>query len=263
MSLLDEHLLNPHSTGHYCQLFETDAGLLARNAAQFLACGLAAGQHAVVVAAPANTAAILREFQPLGIDTQPAIAALELILIDAEELLDQFMVGGYPDAGRFDDTVGDLVRSIHRDGGTLRAYGEMVGLLWSRGEYPAAIRLEQLWNNLRKETAFGLYCGYPIDIFGEHFESGVVDALLSAHTHLLPAAESSVVEDAVSRAMREVLGPNVIGIRSWEKQSHSPAWPGIPRGESLIFWVRRNLPEKAAAILTLARRYYHEAIGAA
>ena len=62
----------------------------------------------------------------------------------------------------------------------------MVGCLWAAKQYPAAIRIEQLWGRLRAETPFNLYCGYPIDIFGDEIEHGTVDALfLAAYTHLL------------------------------------------------------------------------------
>jgi hypothetical protein len=30
----------------------------------------------------------------------------------------------------------------------------------------SAVRLEELWNELRKEHRFSLYCAYPLDSFG-------------------------------------------------------------------------------------------------
>jgi hypothetical protein len=84
----------------------------------------------------------------------------------------------------------------------LRVYGEMVGLLWQAGEYPAAIRLEQLWHRLMKAVDFSLYCAYPIDIFGRGFEAGLIDALLCAHTHLLSCGPDDALVSARARGAR-------------------------------------------------------------
>lgn len=44
-------------------------------------------------------------------------------------------------------------------------YGEMVNLLWEKGNLSAALRLEQLWNELGKTHSFALHCSYAMDIF--------------------------------------------------------------------------------------------------
>ncbi len=216
---------------------------------------LLSNQHAVVIAGSFNLTAIYRELQTLGAEPQKALRESRLLLIDAQDMLDRFMSAGYPDARRFDASVGNLVRSIARRGSQLRAYGEMVGVLWSRGEDAAALRLEHLWNKLRKEVPFSLFCGYPIDVFGDHFESGSVDGLLSAHTHLLSAGPGESVHAAVARAVQEVVGDNVLSPPS---TGQDQATATLPKGERLILWVRKNLPEKAPEILALARTYQQE-----
>jgi anti-sigma regulatory factor (Ser/Thr protein kinase) len=43
----------------------------------------------------------------------------------------------------------------------VRAFGEMVAVLWEAGDVLAAIELEKLWNELADELPFSLLCGYP------------------------------------------------------------------------------------------------------
>jgi hypothetical protein len=45
---------------------------------------------------------------------------------------------------------------------TIRAYGEMVDLLWKDGRSAASIKLEMLWNRLAGTHDFSLLCGYAM-----------------------------------------------------------------------------------------------------
>jgi hypothetical protein len=130
----------------------------------------------------------------------------------------------------------------------------MVGLLWQAKEYSAAARLEELWNKLLRSSDVRLFCGYPIDIFSPEFRSDRVDALLCAHTHLLPL--DPALEGALNRAMDEVLGARVDGLRRLIQTNHRPSWGEIPRAEALVLWLRNNLPGSADRIINLARQYY-------
>ena len=47
----------------------------------------------------------------------------------------------------------------------VRAFGEMVDLLWKDGNADAAIRLEELWNELATKYQYSLLCGYSVDNF--------------------------------------------------------------------------------------------------
>jgi len=245
MSLAHDEL--PHAAvaqEHFVQLYAADAKMLAVNVGAYILEGLRSDVPAVVIAGPENRAGILAELASRGMNPKKALADASIQILDAQETLSRFMVEGYPDARLFDTIVGNLVRSTLARGCGLRAYGEMVGVLWSAGEAPAAIRLQQLWNKLRADFPFALFCGYAIDIFSEEFETPQVSALLCAHTHLLPTGSADNLGAAVSRAINDILGPqNDCG--------------QLPKGEAMILWVRSNLPAKAREILELARGYYY------
>jgi hypothetical protein len=254
-------LADPDPQTHFVQLYEADEGALVRNASRFLAAGLEQGNNLVVIATADHRAAILKVITATGADAREAERSGRLVLADAQETLARFMVEGYPDSTRFDGTVGALVRDAlaRADGSGLRAYGEMVGVLWKARQFPSAIRLEQLWNQLRKSSPFSLFCSYPIDIFDAQFEAGVLDALLCAHTHLLPAADNTDLENAIRRAMSDVVGHGNDDLRSLVPGDLRTAWPTLPMAEAMILWLRSRLPDSAEAILARARQYYHAA----
>lgn len=256
----------PNANGrssHVCQFFKADPLRLTRNASKFLAAGLNSGEAAIVIATPDHRAAIQRELDRFGTQPAEAVKAGRLLLLDARETMDDVFVGGYLDADRFQRAVGELVRSILAAGFKLRVYGEGAGLLWAAGQYPAAIRLEQLCGLLQEEWEFEVFCGYPIDIFGERFQSGIVDPLLCAHSHLISSVDTAPVRNALARAMNELLGANFPERYPSSSVGHSERWPKLPTGERLILWVRSHMPDHAPKILTLARRYYQEVLSSA
>jgi hypothetical protein len=240
---------------HLVQLYGTDDRLLTRNVSRFLAEGLRRGDGLVTIASPEHIASIGRQ---LRAERGYSKAVLEgrLIFLDAHVTLHSLMVDGMPDSNLFQKIVGDTLRQVQaRAGHTgLRAYGEMVGLLWLEGRYAEAARLEELWNQLLKSSYIRLFCGYPIDVFGEDFQVEKVDSILCAHSHMLPIDEA--LESALNRAMDEVLGNRVDSLRTLMKANHRPSWGEIPRAESVILWLRNNLPGSAGEILSLARQYY-------
>ena len=106
-------------------------------------------------------------------------------MLDARETLDRFLVGGQPDEHLFRDVVGAVLAEAHRRSSTghVRAFGEMVGLLWVAGDRAAATRLEEYWNDLLRGAAVSLFCAYPIDIYEDGDTAGL-DAVLGTHTHM-------------------------------------------------------------------------------
>ena len=71
------------------------------------------------------------------------------------------MVDGWPDEERFANTIGALLGRAGRDGRKVRAFGEMVALLWAQGHNGATVRLEHLWNEVCTNHALALFCAYP------------------------------------------------------------------------------------------------------
>ena len=170
---------------HVVQLYGRNDQLLTRNVSRYLAEGLRRGDAVVVIATGEHADAITRELTLHGADAESASRDGRLVVLDAQETLDRFLVGGRPDEHLFRDVVGGVLAEAHRRSSTghVRAFGEMVGLLWVAGDRAAATRLEEYWNDLLRGSACSLYCAYPIDIYDNADTTGL-DAVLGTHTHM-------------------------------------------------------------------------------
>jgi hypothetical protein len=240
---------------HVVQLYdETDEQALVGAVAPYLAEALRSGEGALVVGTSEHNAAFVQRLIDDGLDAGAAVRDGRLVVLNAREMLACFMAGGQPNRERFDETIGATIRELCARGGgnSLRAYGEMVGVLWRDGQYAAAIRLEALWNELLRERRFKLFCAYPIDVLGDEFHADDVDALLCAHTHLLPAAHD--LAETVDEALDEVLGTAVAAsLRIAMRAGEPSASAALPRGEATILWLRKHLPDYAPEIIARAR----------
>ena len=56
---------------------------------------------------------------------------------------------------------GGVLDEARQAGSEVRAFGEMVALLWHQGNVAGAIALESLWNDLAEQQRFSLLCAYP------------------------------------------------------------------------------------------------------
>ena len=255
MTSCAELLDNVDPEQHLVQLYGKDDRLLTRNISRFMSEGLRRGDGLLTIASPEHSGSVARQLRQ-----EPAYskAVLEgrLVFLDAQATLDRMLVGGQPDRDLFDSVVGDALKGVQERAKHtgIRAYGEMVGLLWKAGQREAAIRLEGYWNSLLRSSNISLFCAYPIDVFAEELHSENVDAVLCAHTHMVPV--DNELESALTRAMDEVLGERVAALRALIKANHRPAWGEVPRSESIILWLRNNLPGSANQIVSLARQYY-------
>ena len=250
-------LQTPGPHGHYVQLHDSDTGLLAGNVAYYLFEGLRIGESAVVIATPEHRDAFTLELVNLGVNTEKAESEGRLLFLDAVRTLGELLIDGQPDWVRFKRVIGAAMSKVQAAGPTgLRAYGEMVGVLWTARKYTAAIRLEEFWNKLLHSGGFSLFCSYPIDIFTTDFQISGVDSLLCDHTHLIPGYSDEALERALNRAMDERLGGRALGLRLLIKANYRPSWAVLPKAEGIILWLRNNLPHEAEDILSLARRYY-------
>jgi PAS domain S-box-containing protein len=171
------------SAAHLVQFYESDDDLF-RAVAKFLRIGLSAGSPAIVIATREHARGFQQRLERDGVDVDGARAAGQLVLMDADETLSRFMRDGQPEPGLFRSEVGDLVSgsAAGASGSRLHAYGEMVDVLWKRGERKAALHLEELWNDLQRRDSFTLLCAYAVGSF--YKEPVALHGVCATHTHV-------------------------------------------------------------------------------
>jgi PAS domain S-box-containing protein len=170
----------PSLGGHVVHFFDTEAAL-ADVVATFLADGLNAGQPGLVIATDAHASAFRSRLSSLGVDCQMATDQGLLRFIDADAMLDELLVDGAPDWTRFSAHVGAALEQAGAGDGLVRAYGEMVDILWSDGRESAALRLEEMWNELTTARRFSLLCAYRMGNFYRETSSDGLRAVCGLH----------------------------------------------------------------------------------
>jgi len=151
----------------------------------------------VVVATAAHRLAFDASLVARGIDLTSARASGYYVVLDALATMRQFVVADWPDAAGFEATVGALIRQAHRTGRPVRAYGEMVALLWDEGHVNAAIELEGLWNALAGELPFSLFCAYPTEAVSGEDHLDAFTEVCRLHTAVVgePAVAASAADE--------------------------------------------------------------------
>ena len=185
---------------HTVQFYESD-GFLAETVVDFFAAGLVNGQRAVAIATAEHSQAFAAGLFEKGFDLERAKMNGQIVLLDAEELLAAFMVGSLPDAGRFRLAMDGLLGSHARFGEAVAprkpvlAFGEMVDLLWRRGNLEGALRLEELWNELANVYNFSLLCAYSLESFEHGSDDAPLRAICDQHAHVVPTERYMQMEE--------------------------------------------------------------------
>jgi anti-sigma regulatory factor (Ser/Thr protein kinase) len=167
---------------HEVALYDRDDDLIQRIGSYAIA-GLDAGEQVLIIATPGHRAALDRL---LGARAADAAAAGTYRSLDAAETLATFHGKEGFDEDLFELSIGSLIDDASRGGRGVRAYGEMVALLWSDGDPAAAIQLEELWNAMARHRDFALLCGYPTHAVERHQHLADVDDVCRTHTRIVP-----------------------------------------------------------------------------
>jgi hypothetical protein len=184
---------NTTGSGHFHAVrFYESPNALSTIVADFLGEGLAAGLPAVVIATAEHWDLVSARLLSRGFDLERLQASDDLIVLDAQQALAAFMIDGMPDPRLFRQTVIPVMERAcrNRPDCVIRAYGEMVDVLWQEGRTVAAVKLEMLWNELARTHDFALLCGYAM---GHFYKSASVDDVCSHHTHVVSASGDMAV----------------------------------------------------------------------
>src|ERR1700682_2458530 len=145
--------------------------------------GLVTRQPALVIATPEHCAGIVAQLRIRHFDVDRMQTAGDLVLVDAGQMLATFMIDGMPDADLFFASATSAIERVcrGREDRTIRAYGEMVDVLWKTAPM-AAIRLEMLWNKLAMTRDFALLCGYAM---GNFYKDASLAEIHHHHSHVV------------------------------------------------------------------------------
>ena len=145
---------------HLVQIYDNDK-IFLDTLEGFTGSGFLAKETVVVIATAKHLDALNNRLSFQGFDLNALISSSRYIPVDANDLLATFLVDNWIDAAKFNSFIGSLIDRARSENNKIRAFGEMVAILWERGLYSATIQLEKLWNELHSMSGFTLFCAYP------------------------------------------------------------------------------------------------------
>ena len=157
------------ASAHVVQLYDTDRVFLDALEA-WVAGGLLLGESVIVIATPAHRRQLTLRLRKRDLEPTSLQIADRLVLLDAEESLARLMRDGMPDPDLFNAL---LERLLERTPAPVRAFGEMVVLLWRAGQREATLELERLWSEACARHRLALLCAYPHAVFGHESEQAI------------------------------------------------------------------------------------------
>jgi DcmR-like sensory protein len=180
-------------SNHLVQIYENDDIIMA-SLEGFVSSGFQSGDSVIIIASANHLTLLNSRLKLKGFDIRALSASGQYTPLNAEETLARFMVVGWPDENRFNEVVTELLNLAKgKENRRVRAYGEMVAILWGQGYSGATVQLEHLWNKFCEKQEFCLFCAYPKSGFTQDVHTSI-GHICSTHTKVISGEKRSETE---------------------------------------------------------------------
>ena len=242
---------------HVVQLYQ-DQDFLNRAVCRFAGAALANGEGLILVPTVEHWNAFRPRLEAEGVNVKDVQDSGQLTVVDADELLPRFMRTALPDAPMFLGLAGEIVARTRGAGRfpKVRWWGEMVNVLWERGDVAASMNLEDLFDRVAHEQDIAIFCSFVMDNFDGEIHAHMLPRLGENHSHLIPVEDYARLGRAVADALREIVGPDEARVLESKLLSKYDAPFTMPRAQALLLALRQVLPEVAEPVLQRSRNLY-------
>lgn len=168
---------------HIVQFYEEDNHFL-NTLEGFVGSGFLLGDSVIIIATATHLESLNERLRRQNFDLDHLIKSHRYFPLDANETLSKFMVNNWPDEELFEKYISSLIAVASKDNKKVRAFGEMVAVLWAQGLNGATVQLEFLWHNLHNTKPFCLYCAYPKNGFTQ-CKNESVDSICNIHSKII------------------------------------------------------------------------------
>lgn len=176
---------------HVVQIYENDS-VFFDTLAGFVGSGINSGDGVIVIATDAHLQALNGILSGLGVHVDTLINDDRYLPLNAEETLSRFMINGWPDENLFRHTITSLIEKARRKNRRVRAFGEMVALLWAQGHNGATVQLEHIWNRYC-QNEICLFCAYPKSGFTGDIQDSI-DNICGCHSKVISGSNRSLTK---------------------------------------------------------------------
>ena len=254
----DRVLADATAPDHIVQLYQ-DQDFLGRAVCRFGGAALANGESFILVSTLTHWNAWRPRLEAEGVDVEAARERGQMTVFDAEELLSSFMRDGMPHPPTFLGLAADIVGQVRAGGHypRVRWWGEMVNVLWERGNVAASMKLEDLFDQyVAKKDGVAIACGFLMDNFNSDIHARMLPRLGTNHSHLIPVEDYARLGHAVADALREAVGTEEAGVLEDRLLSEYRQAFDMPRAEALLLALRQVRPTVADRVLQRTGELY-------
>lgn len=204
-SLISSQSIDQHEDPmdeHFVQFYESE-DFLIDSITSFVSSGLDCDETVFVLATAQHLNALRARLveQQIPVDQFESVGCL--VQLDAERVQADLTVDGVLSRERFNQFFGSLLSQARDAKRPLRVFGELVAVLWAQGKYATAIQVEELWNGLKSQLPFSLFCAYPLQAFaGEDLAEPLKQVCLT-HSRIIPA-ESYSSQNSLDEKLRSI-----------------------------------------------------------
>ena len=180
---------------HVVQVYENDA-IFIDTLTGFVESAIRSNENAIVIATDRHLTALESTLESRGHKIETLIAENRFIPVSAEEMLHEFFINGTMDESRFVKVISGLLQHARGNQKKVRAFGEMVAILWAQGNKEATLQLEHFWNKLAKQDPFLVYCAYSKEIL-----TGDEKTVCNCHTRVISGSERQLSHVSYSHSL--------------------------------------------------------------
>jgi len=171
---------------HVVQVYDNDV-IFIDTLTGFVETAIRSNENAIIIATDRHLTALEARLESRGHKIETLILEHRFIPVSAEETLHEFFINGTLDESRFIKVISGLLQHAKGNQKKLRAFGEMVAILWAQGNKEATLQLEHLWDKLCKQDVFSLYCAYSKQIV-----TGDEKTVCDCHTMIISGSENQL-----------------------------------------------------------------------
>ena len=253
----DHVVANAAPSDHIVQLYQ-DQEFLSRAVCRFAGAAIANGEGIILVPTLIHWHGIRPRLEAEGVDVEAARRRGQLTVVDADEFLPRFMRDSMPDSPLFLGLAADVIGEAHAGGRyeKVRWWGEMVNVLWERGNAAASMNLEDLFDQLAHKHDIAIFCSFLMDNFDGDVHARMLPRLGTNHSHLVPVEDYPRLERAVAHALGDVVGQDEARALESRLLSGYQEPFAMPRAQALLLALRQAVPTVADPVLQRSRELY-------
>ena len=205
-----------NSSGNYtvqiCLTENSKVDLVTR----FIKEGLLNGEAIIIIAKPALRKALKLKIDELNFDGHPLQEQNQIRFFDAEFLLSYLTFDGVLEESAFKENIAIPLINPQSSYKKVRAFGEMVDILWKKNQHDLAIQLEGLWESVTSKQELSFLCAYSLDKLEPIAYDHALEQICKYNSHLIPQKDLDPIGEGMGETILSVFGA------AWDRVINKP-----------------------------------------